>query len=164
MTPEHPLQDLHLSYVTRWCVAPMHRFQSVGEHSFRVAIIAAALCRDLGIGEAVMYKTAFMSLYHDAEETVTGDVPGPNKSKKPGYLRDVGEMTLPQCVLKVADSIETGTWFELWGNHQAWNGHPFLPDAGPRDVEKVIHYSGKMDGLLDSAAKMWKEITGKDML
>lgn len=158
------LDLLFLSYTKRWVVAPLHREQSVGEHSYRVTIIARELCRRLGLGEGVTNRVTVHALGHDGDEFVEGDCPGPVKSAKKGYLQDVEKVGLEWCIVKVADSIETGTYWVQWGNPGAWTGHPYLAMAGPRDVEKILHYSFKMDGLLECATDVWKEITGQEML
>lgn len=157
------LSLLHLSYVQRWCVAPTLRPQSVAEHSYRVAAISVEICKRLGLSHAVLLQCALHSLTHDMEESLTGDIPGPVKSAKPGYLRDVDEMSLNECIIKVADSIETGTFWVQWGNPDAWTGHPYNC-APKRDIDKINHYATKMDGLVEVAADIWRSITGKDMV
>lgn len=157
------LDLLHLSYVKRWVVAPTHREQSVAEHTFRVVTIARALAMHLGLSPAAIKDVVEHAIIHDQDELMTGDIPGPAKSKQPGYLCDVGLMNAAQRIIKVADSIETGTFWVQWGNPEAWTGHEYNR-APARDIEKILHYSGKMDGLLEAADAAWLEITGKGMM
>lgn len=163
------LELLHLSYVKRWVVAPAHREQSVAEHTFRVMVIARELSNakytdergTFGMGlteeEVVIY-----AMSHDAEELLTGDIPGPMKSAQAGYLRDITTMSSKQCLVKVADSIETGAFWLQWGNPGAWTGHPYNR-APARDIEKIEHYATKIPGLLEAAQQVWESITGKGM-
>lgn len=155
------LELLHLSYVKRWVVAPTHREQSVAEHSFRVAIISGELAKQTGWGDSELRVCAvvMMSLVHDDDERLTGDIPGPVKSAEAGYLRDLDTMSPAECIVKVADSIETGTFWLQWGNAGAWSGHPYNR-APARDIEKINHYATKIPGLLQAAANVWYEITG----
>lgn len=166
-----PLSLLHLSYVDRWVIAPTRRHQSVAEHSYRVAVIALALVGwrhpsvipgeyvGMGLTEREVVMAAVL---HDSEEVLTGDIPGPQKSAIPGYLRDVTHMGAKECLVKVADSIETGTFWMQWGNSAAWTGHP-SNNAPWRDIEKILHYSAKIPGLLDAARAAWATITGGEM-
>lgn len=69
--------------VTRWNMVPTFRRQSLAEHTFMVALIAEQIANELGIGSTMVIH---MSLYHDLEEVMTGDIPAPTKQK----LREVG--------------------------------------------------------------------------
>lgn len=156
------LELLHLSYVKRWVVAPTHREQSVAEHTFRVGVIAQHIAHELDLGLDVRYALFEMVMEHDGDERLTGDIPGPKKSLEMGYMRDVGDMTEAECVLKVADSIETGTFWLQWGNPQAWTGHPYNR-APARDIEKINHYAAKIPGLEFHAKMVWCQILGMDL-
>lgn len=153
------LELLHLSYVKRWVVAPTHREQSVAEHSYRVAIIAMHLAMALDRTEAQIHAVTVQALYHDADERLSGDIPGPVKSAEAGYLRDLNTMSPAECIVKVADSIETGTFWLQWGNKGAWSGHPYNR-APARDIDKINHYAAKIPGLLEAACEVWEVITG----
>lgn len=71
-----------MKYIQRWALMRNSRPENLSEHSLEVAMIAHALCmignvrygRDLD-GE----KAALVSLYHDASEIITGDMPTPVK-------------------------------------------------------------------------------------
>lgn len=152
---------LHLSYVKRWVIAPTHREQSVAEHTFRVLAIAIHLTAELQMDSDVrMNKVVRLAIWHDAEERLTGDVPGPQKSKEAGYLKNPGTMSTEEIIVKVADSIETGTFWVQWGNKGAWYGHP--SDCAPgRDITKIEHYAPAVPGLLEAAKRTWRDITGE---
>src|SRR4051812_21554405 len=71
-----------------WFVANVAgRTESVGEHSFRVAIIGVLLA---GLEGADPARTALLCLLHDTQETRTGDVPGVGKA----YVRTVDNVTV----------------------------------------------------------------------
>ena len=71
-----------MKYIERWALMRNSRAENLSEHSLEVAMIAHALCT---IGN-VRYdralnadRAALVSLYHDASEIITGDMPTPVK-------------------------------------------------------------------------------------
>jgi 5'-deoxynucleotidase len=84
-----------LRLIQRWVLMRSAIPESVGEHSFQVALITQALCtvanevfgKEVDVGRAVI-----LALFHDAEEVVTGDIPAPVKHHNPGMLRSVREI------------------------------------------------------------------------
>lgn len=69
-----------LSNIYRWAVVPTIRRQSVAEHSFFVACLVSHLCRETGIEKAVGVtrdELVQAALFHDLDEVITGDIPGP---------------------------------------------------------------------------------------
>src|SRR5437762_2699913 len=67
-----------LRLIQRWVLMRSAIPESVGEHSFQVALLTHGLCtiardvfsKDVDTGSAVV-----LALFHDAEEVVTGDIP-----------------------------------------------------------------------------------------
>lgn len=147
---------LHQSYVQRWVVAPMYRPQSVAEHAYRVTLIARHLATELGLDVNERNVVTGMALFHDAPEVLTGDMPGPGKAVQWPLLDPLSSL------VKVADAIETGTWFLLWGNPGAWQGHPYN-EVPRRDVSKIRHYGQAYPHLIWAAENLWRDITGKEM-
>lgn len=165
-----PLTDtlslLNLSYVKRWVIAPMLREQSVAEHTFRVMVITESLMIELAststpftpVEMTMCFREA---MFHDQDEIETGDVPGTQKSKEIGYLKPLPEVKYKTALIKVADSIETGTFGLQWGCFGNW-AHP--GNVCPaRDIQKIEHYAAKIPGLYEAAAKVWEQIVGKRM-
>lgn len=65
-----------LSHCWRWNYHPRIRQESVAEHSYWTAVYAQTLADYMGVDSGVATSYA---LYHDAEEAITGDLPGPVK-------------------------------------------------------------------------------------
>jgi 5'-deoxynucleotidase len=84
-----------LRLIQRWVLMRSAIPESVGEHSFQVALLTQGLCtvartvfgKQVDVGQAVI-----LALFHDAEEVVTGDIPAPVKHHNPGMLRSVREI------------------------------------------------------------------------
>ncbi len=82
---------------TGWLVAGVRDPESVAEHSFRAAIIAAVIARLEG-GDP--QRAAFMALFHDTQETRITDIPyigkrylkaAPNEAVTADQVRGVSE-------------------------------------------------------------------------
>jgi 5'-deoxynucleotidase len=95
-SPGHFFAYLYrLRLIQRWVLMRSAIPESVGEHSFQVALLTHGLCtiarevfgKDVDAGSAVI-----LALFHDAEEVVTGDIPAPVKHHNPGMLRSVREI------------------------------------------------------------------------
>lgn len=113
---------MRLSNLKRWGIVEMSRSQSVAEHSYNVAMIAAYIVdrmpdksKPAGLREIVIN----WSLVHDLPELLTGDIPTPIKEeigdalkkaemalfpKIALYKDNVGKLGLAIC--KVADLME----------------------------------------------------------
>ena len=71
-----------MKYINRWGLMRNTKFENLSEHSHEVAVISHALCEiynkrfggNLDCGRAVL-----LSIYHDAPEIFTGDMPTPVK-------------------------------------------------------------------------------------
>jgi len=67
-----------LSHVPRWSIVRTIRRQSVAEHCFFVAIYVDWIC-ELIPKQSIKAKLIRYALYHDLDEIVLGDIPGPCK-------------------------------------------------------------------------------------
>ena len=76
-----------MRYITRWGLMRNTFSENIAEHSFQVAILAHALAlirRDiLHMDAPEPDRCAVAALYHDASETLTGDMPTPIKYYNP---------------------------------------------------------------------------------
>ena len=72
-----------MRYITRWGLMRNSFSENIQEHSHQVAVLAHALAlirRDiLGLETPDPDRCAVAALYHDASETLTGDMPTPIK-------------------------------------------------------------------------------------
>lgn len=71
-----------MKYIQRWALMRNSRPENLSEHSLEVAMIAHALCTigNVRYGRKLdAEKAALISLYHDASEIITGDMPTPVK-------------------------------------------------------------------------------------
>lgn len=97
---------LALSHVPRWSIVDCVKPQSVGEHVFRVLVIATELAERLKIElsrEALLYI-----LSHDATECRTGDIPTPAKEKIKA-LADSDTLFCPWLTREWAISLDSLT-------------------------------------------------------
>ena len=79
-----------MKYIDRWALMRNEHRENLTEHSFEVAVIAHALA-EIGrkrFGKQLNgEKAALLGLFHDAAETLTGDMPTPIKYYAP-EIRD----------------------------------------------------------------------------
>ena len=79
-----------MKYIDRWALMRNEHRENLTEHSFEVAVIAHALA-EIGrkrFGKQLNgEKAALLGLFHDAAETLTGDMPTPIKYYNP-EIRD----------------------------------------------------------------------------
>ncbi|MCR5523701.1 MAG: 5'-deoxynucleotidase [Clostridia bacterium] len=71
-----------MKYINRWALMRNEHSENLAEHSFEVAVIAHALTviANERFGKNLnCERAAFLGLYHDAPETLTGDMPTPVK-------------------------------------------------------------------------------------
>lgn len=71
-----------MKYIERWALMRNARPENLSEHSLEVAMIAHALCviGNVRYGRTLdADRAAFIGLYHDASEIITGDMPTPVK-------------------------------------------------------------------------------------
>lgn len=116
---------LALSHVPRWTIVRHHGQQSVADHSFRVAAIAYELWWRLRPMEVDPGTMIIWALWHDVDESVTGDLPSIAKDRLnvvqkkfvefPPYT--VGAFReADREIVKMADYIETYTWLVMNAN------------------------------------------------
>lgn len=111
---------LTLSHVPRWAIIDTNRQQNVGEHSFRVMVIAYSITQWINafMGDKVECgKVLEEALIHDIEEAISGDIPTPFKKKN--GLSKKGHVTLESQIVKVADIAEAVIFLDRYGVRSA---------------------------------------------
>lgn len=71
-----------MKYINRWGLMRNTRYENLKEHSFDVATIALGIAKIGNLYYGKNYnceKIAVIAMYHDANETITGDMPTPIK-------------------------------------------------------------------------------------
>ncbi len=68
-----------MSFVPRWSIVRKIKDQNIAEHSFFVVLYASQLCDLLQLSEETTLTVLTAAIYHDTDETFTGDIPGPSK-------------------------------------------------------------------------------------
>ena len=71
-----------MKYINRWALMRKTSEENLSEHSYDVAVIAHALALIKNIrfgGSLNIERAAFLGLYHDMPEIITGDMPTPVK-------------------------------------------------------------------------------------
>lgn len=150
--------QLAMSYTKRWVICPTYRDQSVAEHTFRVICIALFLLEsvrreDDSAGVDTLHLLLDV-IYHDADEVHTGDVPSTSKHGT-GAVPDERDPTIR--LRKVADSIETLSYWVHWGNHSIPVPHsPLANSQGQWETKRVLHYTEGWPALREAAAEACK--------
>lgn len=147
---------LNLSYVKRWVVAPLHREQSVAEHSFRVMVILRGLWTILQhMGYPFdQHRALVEAMDHDLDEVYSGDMPGPVKDAGGKQWPDPSNLMRWEIAVKVADSLETWYWWYIHGD-RTWT-HPKKPASGRdcRDIRKILHYTREWPEMWDAVCAL----------
>lgn len=116
-----------MKHITRWGLMRNSMRESLAEHSFETAVIAHALAvigvtryqRTIDPG-----KVAAAALYHDANETLTGDLPTPVKYYSPA-IRDAYKAVEREATLHLLSTLPE----DLQGTYRR------LMEAEERDPE-----------------------------
>lgn len=124
---EREIRDMEI--IQRWTIVRSHRQQSVAAHSCMVAIYADQIAEYFKWGNhqdrAALLRYA---LWHDIEETFTGDIPGPWKRRlgsahKEEVIRQLG-VQFPgeewmshggdiEKIVKVANHLDEAFWVAI---------------------------------------------------
>lgn len=130
-----------MANVQRFAGSNLDAEYSIGEHSYRVAMISMAICDDYNKknkNKINMEEVLKKSLIHDMEETITGDLPSP--VKKLGNLREelrnAGSFLMETEIIK--DSPSPKEYLELWERDKD-------DESG-----EVIKIADKLEGMIAS--------------
>lgn len=158
VSPDKPFASgwRDMAYVPRWAILRRNRHQFLAEHSYFTAIYADQVARLIG-WKGDYAKLFRYALYHDLEETITGDIPGPakraawNSAKAEEHVHPVlrakfgadvaealREKTPEICsIVSFADSVEEVAYLleEAMSGNSRWI-KPVLDEAKERMANK----------------------------
>jgi hypothetical protein len=106
------IEALALSYVPRWGIVDHIGGQSVADHTFRTLVIYVHLC-DFFKHE-ITISDVMTVLYHDIEESRTGDIPSPAKDRL-GIAPSEPDIRGAGVLARLADLIEAHTFIARYG-------------------------------------------------
>ena len=128
MSKEQLFDMLQLSFVPRWVISRNARPQSVAEHSYNVAAMAAYLAKVAGIDQQ---RAMILGMFHDIAEARTGDLPYPVKgliehqnaedNLCPWYREIIDQFDpAEKLVVKLADLLEAVWFLSHSGGPTSW--------------------------------------------
>lgn len=131
-----------MKYVSRWGLMRNTRSESLSEHSMDVAVIAHALCV---IGSKLYgrqlnpERAAVLSLFHDATEILTGDLPTPVKYFNPEIKN----------AYKAVESSAAGTLTNMLPDVLRDEYAPLLsPTADDKEIMRYVKAADKISALI----------------
>jgi 5'-deoxynucleotidase YfbR-like HD superfamily hydrolase len=144
-----------------WWHAGVRDPESVAEHSMRVAQLAAIIAVEEGADPA---RASFLALWHDSQETRTGDLPHTVSDyltkPEPRQITADQTMKLPErsreMIRRAVDEYESQQTTEALCAKDADKLEMLLQAVEYRDVG--VH---RVDGWIDSARKSLKTETGQ---
>ena len=118
-----------MKYINRWALMRNTQSENISQHSNDVAAIAHALCvlGNVRLGKSYNAEmAAFLGLYHDMPEIITGDMPTPVKyhseEMKKAYL-DVENMASEKLLSMLPEDIRDcyeSAFFKKEEDAQLW--------------------------------------------
>ena len=130
-----------MRYISRWGLMRNSFVENIQEHSHQVAVLAHALAvirRDiLKLQGPDPDRCAVAALYHDASETLTGDLPTPIKYYNP----DIKE------AYKEVERIASRRLLEMIPEQLRASYEPLILEAD-RDVDAIVKAADKLSAHL----------------
>lgn len=100
-----------LSRVKRFQIYNLFNEYNVAEHSYRVAMLCHIIANDTITRNKAIQK----ALFHDLEEGILGDFPGPLKKRNPKFNEQYD--ILAEEIMK--ETLEVERYFDLWKQSKA---------------------------------------------
>ena len=130
-----------MRYISRWGLMRNSFVENIQEHSHQVAVLAHALAlirRDiLKLQGPDPDRCAVAALYHDASETLTGDLPTPIKYYNPDIKQAYKQVEQIACQ-RLLDMIPEA----LRASYE-----PFIVDVD-KDVDRIVKAADKLSAHL----------------
>ena len=131
-----------MKYINRWALMRNEHSENLAEHSFEVAVIAHALTiiGNRRLGKSLdSERAAFLGLYHDAPETLTGDMPTPVKY----YSNEV------RSAYKTMEDAASATLLKMIPDDMKADFEGvFTPDEKDAELLKYIKAADKISALI----------------
>ncbi len=131
-----------MKYISRWGLMRNSRTENISEHSLETAIIAHGLAvmrnRRFG-GNVNPDRVALLALFHDASETVTGDLPTPVKYFNPeisASYKQVEHIALEKLLTMLPDDMREDYRDVL------------IPTEADEEAMKLVKAADKLSALL----------------
>lgn len=131
-----------MKYINRWALMRNTATENISEHSNDVAAIAHALAVIKNIrfgGNANAERAAFLGLYHDMPEIITGDMPTPVK-----YHSE----EMRQEFLKVEEMACSKLLSMLPEDMRAYYESAFFPNEEDEYLWKLVKAADKISALI----------------
>jgi len=118
-----------MKHINRWGLMRNTSTENIAEHSHQVAVIAHALAviKNTRFGGTVdADRVAVLALYHDATETITGDMPTPIKYFNPAIrtaYKEIEQVAGEKLVAMLPDEMRPvyrGIFFKKEGDGELW--------------------------------------------
>ncbi len=131
-----------MKYINRWALMRNTASENISQHSNDVAAIAHALAVIKNIrfgGELNAERAAFLGLYHDMPEIITGDMPTPvkyySKEMRSEFLK-VEEMACEKLLSMLPDDM------------RAYYESAFFPEQEDEYLWKLVKAADKISALI----------------
>lgn len=131
-----------MKYINRWALMRNEHNENLAEHSFEVSVIAHALTviGNKKFGKKLdCERAAFLGLYHDAPETLTGDMPTPVK-----YYSDEVREAYKTVEEYACDSLLEMLPEELRADYEA----AFKINDSDRELWRYVKAADKLSALI----------------
>lgn len=131
-----------MKYINRWALMRNVRQENISEHSNDVAVIAHALAVIKNTrfdGNLNPDRAAFLGLYHDMTEIITGDMPTPVKYHSEDMRREFQ---------KIEDNAAFRLLNMLPEDMRAYYDDAFFPKKDDEYLWKIVKAADKLSALI----------------
>ena len=131
-----------MKYINRWALMRNTQSENISEHSNDVAVIAHALAVISNLrfgGNLNAEKAAFLGLYHDMNEIITGDMPTPVKYHSSG---------MREAFAKVEDMASERLLSMLPEDMQDYYRSAFFQAPEDEYLWKIVKAADKISALI----------------
>ncbi len=131
-----------MKYINRWALMRNEHSENLAEHSFEVSVIAHALTviGNKRFGKNLdCSRAALLGLYHDAPETLTGDLPTPVK-----YYSDEVRRAYKTVENVACDNLLDMLPLEFYDEYKSL----FTAEPGDEELYRYVKAADKISALI----------------